>query len=226
MAIEVQDTPPSRVAELVRELDSAGFACLPDYLDREHLARMQRFVGAAMQKSGNEYISFGGPVEVAGSGLDELYHAPPFGRLLRSVYEQGTGRPAPQQEIYHVLRCLSGQSGQKHAWTFHYDSYVVTALIPIQIPTEGRAGDLLLFPNTRRIRPAYLLNAMDNRLTQRVLRASVERERLKPLRIRMQPGNLYFFWGYRTVHTNEPCDTDKVRATALFHFANPHRKAS
>jgi hypothetical protein len=24
------------------------------------------------------------------------------------------------------------------------------------------------------------------------------------------------------VHTNMPCDPDKVRATALFHFGDPH----
>jgi hypothetical protein len=32
----------------------------------------------------------------------------------------------------------------------------------------------------------------------------------------MIPGNLYFFWGYRTVHANEACDPDKIRATALW----------
>jgi hypothetical protein len=41
-------------------------------------------------------------------------------------------------------------------------------------------------------------------------------------RIKMVPGNIYFFWGYRSIHANEACDPTKVRATALFHFANPH----
>jgi len=40
--------------------------------------------------------------------------------------------------------------------------------------------------------------------------------------IPMVPCNLYFFWGYRTVHANEACDPDKIRATALFHFGDPH----
>jgi hypothetical protein len=38
----------------------------------------------------------------------------------------------------------------------------------------------------------------------------------------MKPGNLYLFWGYRSIHTNEPCDPDKIRATALFHYVDPH----
>jgi len=38
----------------------------------------------------------------------------------------------------------------------------------------------------------------------------------------MVAGNLYLFWGYLSVHANEPCDPDKIRATALFHFGYPH----
>jgi hypothetical protein len=67
---------------------------------------------------------------------------------------------------------------------------------------------------------------LDNRLTQKLLRRTVERDPSRPTRVKMQPGNLYLFWGYRTIHTNEPCDPDKVRATALFHYANPHQKAN
>ena len=112
---------------------------------------------------------------------------------------------------------------------FHYDSYVVTALVPIIIPKQGKSGDLLMFPNTRSIRPAYLINALDkvaldNKLTQKLLRRTVERNPDKPVRIKMQPGNLYLFWGYRSIHTNEPCDPENVRATALYHYANPHKR--
>lgn len=229
--IQVPQVSDAQITTLVTELNSTGFGSIPHYIHPEDLGRMQRFVRAAMQKSRNEYIGFGGPDAVAGSGLDELYHSPQFGKLIKDLYERGTGKAAPDQALYHVLRCLSGRSGLKNSFIFHYDSYVITALVPIEIPVEGRAGDLLMFPNTRRIRPAYLLNAadkvlLDNPLTQKLLRASVKRRVLKPTRIKMQPGNLYFFWRYRSVHTNEPCDPDKVRATALFHYGNPHKKAS
>jgi hypothetical protein len=231
MSLSIPQISDKSVASLVTALDTTGYTCIPDYIQPEDLARMQAFVREAMHKSGNEYIGFGGPQEVAGSGLDELYHAPAFEKLIRDVYERGTGKAGPKQKLYHVLRCLAGETGQKHAWMFHYDSYVVTALVPIMIPAEGRSGDLLLFPNTRSIRPAYLLNAadkvlLDNRLTQKLLRRTVERDPSRPTRVKMQPGNLYLFWGYRTIHTNEPCDPDKVRATALFHYANPHQKAN
>jgi hypothetical protein len=40
--------------------------------------------------------------------------------------------------------------------------------------------------------------------------------------IELQPGNLYFFWGYKSLHTNEPCDSDEIRSTALLHYTDPH----
>jgi hypothetical protein len=42
------------------------------------------------------------------------------------------------------------------------------------------------------------------------------------VRISLVPGNLYFFWGYRSIHANAPCDIEKIRATALFHYVDPH----
>lgn len=227
-AFQVPSVSDAAVAALARELDQTGYGCIRDYIQPGALARMQQFVHDAVEKSGHEYVGFGGPGETAGSGLDELYYSPEFISLIKRLYEHGTGLPAPDQAFYHVLRCLSGQSGQNHSLHFHYDSYVVTALIPIVIPTEGRAGDLLMFPNRRPIRPVYLVNAMDkvlldNPLTQSRLRRTVARDPHSATRIRMEPGSLYFFWGYRSVHANEPCDPDKVRATALYHYANPHK---
>ena len=88
-------------------------------------------------------------------------------------------------------------------------------------------GDFLMLPNTRSIRRSYVSNVvdkavLDNPLSQVLLRTLTKTGLLRPVRIRMVPGNAYFFWGYRSVHTNEPCDPERIRATALFHFANPH----
>jgi hypothetical protein len=192
---------------------------------------MQSFVRLAVDRASRETVHLMSPDSFSGSGLEELGRSPGFEKLLHDLYEHGTGRPAVKQDFYQVLRCLSGSSGQKHSLTFHYDSYVVTALVPIEIPSKGRSGDLLIYPNMRKIRSNYLMNVVDkmllkNALTQNVLRACIRSKRLSPVRIKMVPGHLYVFWGYRSVHTNEPCDPDAIRATALFHYANPHQPSS
>ena len=122
---------------------------------------------------------------------------------------------------------MKGKSGLKHALRFHYDSYVVTALLPVIIPSQGSAGHLVMAPNRRPVRSSYLFNILDkiildNPATQFFLRHAFRWGLLRFKQIRMVPGNLYLFWGYRSVHANEPCDPDKIRATALFHFGDPH----
>jgi len=231
MEMWVPNVSEQQVSQLVTDLDTKGFGYIPDYVPSADLQRMQRFVSGAMVKSNHEYIHFNGPDSVTGSGLEDLARSPRFQKLMHDLYEHGTGKIAPKEGFYQVLRCLSGSTGQKNSLIFHYDSYVVTALIPIEIPVSGETGDLLMYPNTRKVRGSYLRNAIDkvlidNPITQRLLRATVNSKKLAPVRIKMQPGNLYFFWGYRSVHTNARCDPDKVRATALFHFANPHSSAS
>jgi hypothetical protein len=214
----------------VNDLNTVGFACIPDYVSSADLTRLQGFVKDAIASSGGEYVHFKGLDSLKGSGLDEVGNSATFRNLMFAIYEQGTGRKRVDQEFYSVLRCLAGQTGQSNSLHFHYDAYMVTALIPIHIPTEGRPGDLLIYPNTRRLRSHYLLSLIDkgllqNGLMQRFLKSRVNGKMLAPKRIKMQPGNLYLFWGYRSIHTNEPCDPDKLRATALFHYANPHAES-
>ena len=228
MSIHVPEVSDSTIKELVTTINTQGWASIPNFLAPADLEHMQSFVDTAISRSNGEYVHFNGRDSVAGSGLEELADSPSFQQLIRRIFEQGTGRTGPDQKFYQVLRCLSGESGQKNSLIFHYDSYVVTALFPIRIPDSGKSGDLVMLPNTRKVRSSYWVNAvdkmmLDNPLTQGVLRMAARHKRLSLSRVKMQPGNLYLFWGYRSVHTNEPCDPEKVRATALFHYANPHR---
>jgi len=216
-----------RVVELVTDMNTKGFGVLPGYLQSADLAGLRSFVEGAVAAAGEQYVSFAGEEPVAGTLLQVLSNSPAFVDLLHQVYELGAGRPAPDQSLYQLLRCLKGESGLKHALLFHYDSYVVTALLPIIIPTEGLTGKLVMAPNVRPIRSSYLFNLidkiiLDNPVTQFFLRKAYRSGLLKLKQIPMVPGNLYFFWGYRSVHGNEACDPDKIRATALFHFGDPH----
>jgi len=230
MALPVPAVLDDPSALLVQDIERQGYAMLPNFVAPDVLAKMQRFVAGSIRNTNGEYAGLIGPDSVAGSGLDDLARSPPFRDMIESIYEGGTGMKAPPDEFYQILRCLTGRSVSKHSYVFHYDSYVVTVLIPIEIPTAGKTGDLLLFPNTRRLRKRYLSNLvdkaiLDNFVTQWILRKLTVLGMLRVTRIKLIPGNAYVFWGYRSVHTNEPCDSGQVRATALFHYANPHADA-
>ena len=215
------------IIDLVTDMNRVGYGVLPRYLEPTDLEDLRQFVETAVAAAGGEYVVFTGEEAVAGTLLEKLSASPAFVNLLHQVYDQGSGRPAPNQSLYQVLRCLKGKSGLKHAFRFHYDSYVVTALLPVIIPSQGSAGHLVMAPNRRPVRSSYVFNLLDkiildNPATQFLLRHAFRSGLLKLKQIRLVPGNLYLFWGYRSVHANEPCDLDKIRATTMFHFGDPH----
>ncbi len=223
----VPEISRERIIDLVTDMNRIGFGVLSDYLELPDLDELRHFVEDAVATAGGEYVVFTGEESVTRTLLAKLPASPNFVNLLRQVYEEGSGRPAPNQSVYQVLRCLKGKSGLKHAFHFHYDSYVVTALLPVIIPPDGGAGHLIMAPNVRSVRSSYLFNLLDkiildNPATQFLLRRAVKSALLKFKQVPLVAGNLYLFWGYRTVHANEACDPDKTRATALFHFADPH----
>jgi hypothetical protein len=109
---------------------------------------------------------------------------------------------------------------------FHFDSYVLTALIPIPVPDHGNPGRLIIHPNSRGIRRTYLRNLVnkvlvDNRLSQTLFNAAYRRGSKRVIRLSLKPGNLYFFWGYRSLHTNERATP--MRSAPLHSCTTPTR---
>ncbi|GLS74665.1 hypothetical protein [Methylobacterium tardum] len=212
---------------LALEITSKGYAVVEDYVGPDDLRMAQAFVFDAVTANGGEYIGFAGTQDLGDTFLASLPADPDFVALCRNIYESAIGQPAPDVGFYQILRCLSGGSAKKHSMRFHFDSYILTALIPITVPDHGNPGRLAIHPNTRDIRRTYLGNLIDkvlvdNRLSQALFNWAYHRGSKRVVRLSLKPGSLYLFWGYRSLHTNEPCDADAIRATALLHYADPH----
>jgi hypothetical protein len=219
--------PASAVTEIIRSIDAVGYGVIRDCVPDHVLEKTRRFVTDQVNRNDGEYIHFTGSDALRETFLTTLAQSPNFNAACHEICRGCLGAEPPPSGFHMVLRCLSGQTGQHHAHHYHYDSYVLTALAPVLMPAEGQPGDLILFPNTRKIRRNYLFNLVDkifidNPVTQWALRQAVEARWLKPVRLRMVPGSIYLFCGYRTLHTNEPCDVDKIRSTALMHYVDPH----
>lgn len=225
------DVSVPQLDRLVADMNRNGYGMIPNYVSGAELERMRLFVAEAIANAGHAYAGFVGKAAVAGSAFADLGDSPAFTDILKKVYEQGTRRPAPDSQPYQVLRCLAGESGKAHSLIFHYDSYVVTALIPVEIPSSDQSGDLVMLRPRRGVRTSYLANLfdkllVDNKASQGLLRILHSKGLLSVRRIKMIPGNAYFFWGYQTLHANEACDPQAVRATAIYHFANPHDESN
>ncbi|QDA36792.1 hypothetical protein E4191_22175 (plasmid) [Paracoccus liaowanqingii] len=217
----------NRAGALAREITANGYAVISDFVDPVELHTAQAFVADAIAANGGDYVGFSGAEQLKETFLAKLANDPNFADLCHGIYESEVGKSAPDVSFYLILRCLSGPGAQKHSMRFHFDSYVLTALIPIKMPDHGSPGRLIIHPNMRGIRKTYARNLIDkllfdNRIAQALFARAYRRGSQRQIRLPLKPGSLYLFWGYRSLHTNEPCDADAIRATALLHYADPH----
>ena len=220
------------IHRLYQEMNDQGVAMIGQVVLPEKLAEAQAFVESHLEKHNDQYFSYSGAQAVAGSLMEELGQLPAFAELLGKLYALATGTTAGTTSVYQVLRVLKGNSGRKQAFRFHYDAYVVTAVLPIVIPSGGAgpSGNLVLYPRLRSIRSNYLVNLlekvfMQNALMQWIMAREPVCRLLGAKVYNLQPGNLYLFWGYQSLHANQPCCPDSLRATAVFHLGNPHQRS-
>lgn len=220
------------VAAQAAEIDRNGYAVIEHYLSPEQLELGRAFIEQQSASHEGEYFAIHGVEALGGSMVAALALSTPFKEMLAQLYNFQTGREAAASEqIFPVIRCLQGRSGLKQSHFYHFDATAVTALLPLFIPTEGEhCGDLIIFPNVRRVRFNALINVIEkailhNTASQKLAAFAVRRGWLKPIRLKLIPGNLYLFSGYRSLHANDECDPAMLRATALFHFGNPHHES-
>ncbi|WP_425275561.1 hypothetical protein [Stutzerimonas zhaodongensis] len=220
------ELPTAKV--IASEMDRNGSFCISNFLSSEQLQSLKQTVRAEGDKHKGCYFAHHGGPEIEQSQLGAISASPEFRALLKNVYQSGAGAAAYNSEILNVLRCVQGSSGRRESNCFHFDASLVTALLPIEIPQDGvDRGDLILFPNLRRIRSNVLINVLEkallqNPLSRKLISAGIRHRILQPEKLRLVPGNLYLFWGYRTLHANEPCDPAQRRASAIFHYGDPH----
>jgi len=213
---------------IAKEMNTKGSSCITNFLTPEQLISLQEHIRSNAEKHNGQYFAHHGGDAIESSLLGVLGAAPEFRKMLESIYQAGFGNTAYSDEILKVLRCVQGNSGRRESNCFHYDASLVTVLLPIEIPQNGDdRGDLIIFPNLRRVRSNVLINVLEkallqNALSRKLITAAIGRHLLKPEKLQLVPGNLYLFWGYRTLHANEPCDAASRRATAIFHYGDPH----
>lgn len=213
---------------IIQEMNTKGNCCIANFLTNEQLSSLQESIRLDAEQHNGQYFAHHGGVSIESSLLGVLGAAPEFREMLDCIYRAGVGETAYRGEILKVLRCVQGDSGLRESNCFHYDASLVTVLLPIEIPRNGvERGDLIMFPNLRRVRSSVLLNVLEkallqNALTRKLISAAIRHDFLQPQKLQLVPGNLYLFWGYRTLHANEPCDPASRRATAIFHYGDPH----
>lgn len=221
----------AQIASLIHAIDTDGYAVLPNWASPAQLNDLQTLVTDKVAAAGNDYVALSGRQAVRGTPLHDWGGSRDFIDLCRRIVAGATGERSSDTSLTQTLRCLTGNGGRRESLIFHFDSFVLTTILPVCMPESGERGDLLMLPNRRPLRHSYLRNLMDkvlvdNRWVQRYLKNRLAQGDQMFTRIAMQPGHLYLFWGYRSLHTNMPVAEDASRATAVFHYHNVHGSSS
>ncbi|HEY4134461.1 MAG TPA: hypothetical protein VGO34_04535 [Alphaproteobacteria bacterium] len=217
---------------LFADLQREGVACLEDAVTPEYLQLCRARVEELLREKGERYFTIIQPWKENPSFPFELLATDPaFLALMRNLSVRGHSPDSVAgQELYNVLRVIAGQDSGTRAFEFHYDATVVTILMPLFIPggEPNKSGDLVALPLHRGYRRFALLNVIEKVLLQNPIAYRLYGRRFgKGDRnvVKLKSGNLYFFWGYRTLHGNLPCEPNRRRATLLFHYGDPHRSS-
>lgn len=219
------------ITSMAAAMESQGYVCIEGAVPSDTLEALQEFVKKASSVHNESYFAYHGIEKFKETPLATLAEHYSLVDLMAELYRCGAGSPPKSSEVFPVLRCVQGSSGLRESNAFHFDASLVTALVPIFIPQEGdQRGDLLMFPNLRMIRSNVFFNVIEkaifqNRWGRSVVLVLMQWGWLRPTTLRIVPGNIYFFWGYRSLHANEPCDPAARRATAVLHFGDPHSES-
>ncbi|MEM5315045.1 hypothetical protein [Paraburkholderia sp. JHI869] len=216
---------------LAESMDDDGVGVLYDSVPAAILTKLCSGVAELVEQHGTRYFGFNGAQWISGTCLAPLFEDSGLHALLRQLYVRKMGTLPPSDRIYPVMRVLSGEQGIRHSNNFHYDSYAVSILLPVLIPNDPGelAGHLVMFPNLRNARRFAIVNIVEKAIVEKLLariwRLPRVQKWLSAKVVTLKPGNLYFFWGLRSLHANQACAPSSVRCTVLFHFGDPHESS-
>ena len=81
-------------------------------------------------------------------------------KLLIKVLREYNFVNREKEELYKVLRVVTGKKSQKVSLDFHFDAHLLTLLVPIYIPNreDSDNGDLIIIKNLRKLHSNIILN--------------------------------------------------------------------
>lgn len=211
------------ILECINKLEKEGFYCFENLIDKSQLDSLVQLVKEKLSENNNKYF-FLADQKLNNTIINDKEFISIFEKIFENISLNLNLKNANKQEIYKVLRVITGNKNEKESYRYHFDAHLFTVLVPIIIPEREKShnGDLIIFPNIRKVINSLYLNIIQkiifqNRFTKFLLKNNYIFKN-KSVLLKLKPGNVYIFYGYRTLHGNQSIDYRDVRATLLLHF--------
>jgi hypothetical protein len=202
-----------------RKMDTAGMAVLEDFLHPDFLAELRASVdqlAPLCYQNGKRKYLVGGDLEK--TGFWEVAFSD-FALKLSNDILKNFNVKVESGDIHPAMNILIGENGQDTVKSWHYDATYLTIAMPVVMPPPngGADGKFRIWPNVRefsqsRWRHKLHCNFAKTPVFQRFVRSQA---------INFIPGNLYFFYGFRSYHGTDDLDSKQLRANCLINFGGP-----
>jgi hypothetical protein len=209
------------IISIKNTINNDGFFEIKNFYTENNLKILRNFVDEKLQENKNQYFFL-----TSKSYEKNLLHDEFFFKniedLLKKLTEIFGFTNRKDEKMYKVLRVVTGEKSKKVSLDYHFDAHLLTLLIPIYIPKrEGsNNGNLVIYKNLRKITKSILKNICQKLFFQSSLfkKIFIDNNLTKGRILNLEPGNIYIFNGFRTLHTNLEINPNDVRATLLVHY--------
>lgn len=213
---------------LATQLDEVGVVRLRDVFAPRWIDAMRETVTTRIAEHGDGDLLVGQPDQIVGSAAHQLINHPELRRLFDDVARLKRPDVSADSTTRCHLHIRNGFAPKAPSNLFHFDSSVLTMVVPIVIPEAavGNCGELVAFGNKRPFRRFVASHLVDkilthNSLYRRHLLMKVS-ETPEDYLVDIRPGDAYLFWGYRQLHGNLVCAPGLLRASLIVMFGDVH----
>jgi hypothetical protein len=207
------------IREIKNDLDTRGIAVLPDFFTLAAMEKMREAVHDRYE------ICLGGPVRkplVGGELEGSIFFEVAFSDFVQDVCNsimRPFGYHVDRSDVHPALNILQGPKARDAIHGYHFDATFLTLAVPVIMPdpTSPRPGAFRIWPNVRRFSSGWLRE----KFYSRVMKTSWLRDLFPSLTVNFVPGNLYFFYGFRSWHGTGDLDDQSLRANCLINVGGP-----
>lgn len=210
---------PALVQTIRSAMDREGLAVLENFIHPDFLARMQSTVERLTPlcyKSEKRKPLVGS--ELKDTEFAEVAYSDFTLRLVNDILSSFNVH-LESSDIYPVAGILVGDRGQDTVNLWHFDATYLTIAMPVVMPPPSgqKDGKFRIWPNVRE----FSQSPLRNRLYCNVAKLGLLRRLIRSYDVNFIPGNLYFFYGFRSYHGTCELDSKQLRANCLINCGGP-----
>jgi len=209
------------IEDIKENINKKGYHCIENFINQDNLEVLRKFVNQKLEENNYQYFFLTSESDSNNLLNDEKFFEGTES-LLKNITRSFNYKIRENEKLYKVLRVISGEKSKKVSLDFHFDAHLLTLLIPIYIPNREKSdnGNLIIIKNLRILTKSLLKNIFQKIFFQSNFfkKFFIQKNIIKKEILNLNPGNVYIFNGFRTLHANMNIHPKDILATILVHY--------